>query len=118
MPNRPLKPCGRWPCPNLTTGAYCDDHPRPDQGRGGRPSAASKGYGYRWRKYRDRFLARDENRFCATGCGNLATDVDHIQAVTGPDDPLFWDEANHQALCHSCHSRKTVRDGRWGKKEG
>jgi 5-methylcytosine-specific restriction endonuclease McrA len=22
---------------------------------------------------------------------------------------LFWDAANHQALCKSCHSRKTNR---------
>jgi 5-methylcytosine-specific restriction endonuclease McrA len=23
---------------------------------------------------------------------------------------LFWDAANHQALCKSCHSRKTIRE--------
>lgn len=41
--------------------------------------------------------------------------VDHIDAVNGPDDPKFWDPDNHQALCYSCHSKKTVKeDGGFG----
>jgi len=46
------------------------------------------------------------------------TDIDHIVPVTGPDDPLFWREDNHQPLCHACHSYKTATQdgglGRWG----
>ena len=34
------------------------------------------------------------------------TDVDHIVPHRG-DPRLFWDEENWQALCHSCHSKKT-----------
>lgn len=39
-----------------------------------------------------------------------ATDVDHIKARRdgGGDD---W--SNLQALCHSCHSRKTARELGW-----
>ncbi|WP_312876112.1 HNH endonuclease [Paenibacillus alginolyticus] len=36
--------------------------------------------------------------------------VDHIIAVNGPGDPLFWKEDNHQALCQPCHSRKTIAE--------
>ena len=36
-----------------------------------------------------------------------ATQVDHIQPVLGPNDPLFWEPNNHQPLCHSHHSQKT-----------
>ena len=55
------------------------------------------------------FLA--QHPICAIlGCGQLATDVDHKIAVDGPNDPLFWEESNHQALCHSCHSEKTVKE--------
>jgi len=47
-------------------------------------------------------------------CGELgvieaATDVDHIMPHKG-DRKLFWDRSNWQALCHSCHSRKTARE--------
>lgn len=40
----------------------------------------------------------------------MATEVDHIIPVTGPDDPLFWEESNHQPLTHECHSRKTMAE--------
>ena len=58
------------------------------------------------------------NLFCVgypeKGSCHLPTmEVDHIVPVDGPQDPLFWDESNHQGLCHDCHSRKTVDDGRW-----
>jgi 5-methylcytosine-specific restriction protein A len=34
------------------------------------------------------------------------TDLDHIIPHRG-DKVLFWDKANLQVLCHSCHSKKT-----------
>jgi 5-methylcytosine-specific restriction protein A len=42
-------------------------------------------------------------------CGAPATDVDHItpKRLGGRDDM-----ANLQALCHSCHTRKTMRERR------
>lgn len=41
--------------------------------------------------------------------------VDHIKRTTGADDPQFWNPANHQGLCASCHSWKTVHvDGGLG----
>lgn len=44
-----------------------------------------------------------------------ATHVDHIVPHRG-DDRLFFDPANLQALCRSCHSSKTAKqDGRWGQ---
>ncbi|WP_341406526.1 HNH endonuclease [Luteolibacter soli] len=35
--------------------------------------------------------------------------TDHIQPINAGGDK--WDRANHQALCHSCHSKKTARFG-------
>jgi 5-methylcytosine-specific restriction endonuclease McrA len=49
---------------------------------------------------------------CACGCGQPATDVDHIvsRAAGGSDD-----HANLQSLAHGHHSRKTVlHDGGFG----
>lgn len=79
-----------------------------------RKSSTARGYGPRWQKYRKWFIR--EHPLCSVeGCGSPATDVDHIQAVTGPEDPLFWELGNHVGYCHSCHSKKTVRkDGGFG----
>ena len=77
MPRKALKPCKHPGCPRLTEGAYCDEHKPLHPDR---PSAAK--------------------RFTA------ATVVDHVIPHRG-DSHLMWDESNWQALCKSCHDRKT-----------
>jgi 5-methylcytosine-specific restriction protein A len=78
-----------------------------------RGSAASRGYGARWRKYRLAYLAAHPLCvMCAeTKHVTEATVVDHIQAHKG-DEMLFWDPANHQALCKPCHDRHAQRRDR------
>lgn len=56
-----------------------------------------------WSSRRVRVLQRD--RFICRRCGAAATDVDHIDS---PDDHSM---GNLQALCHSCHMKKTGRAG-------
>ncbi len=71
-----------------------------------RPSPEARGYTSAWRKLRAAFLA--SHPFCESpGCLNAATEVDHKLALRKGGT---HDEANLQALCRSCHSRKTVRD--------
>lgn len=70
-----------------------------------RPTAAARGYGHRWRKYREHYLRR--HPLCIR-CQRAATDVDHIIPVNGPSDPLFWPATNHQSLCGHCHKHKTA----------
>ena len=41
-------------------------------------------------------------------CGKEATDVDHVKPMADGGNP--WDKDNLQSLCHSCHSRKTMRE--------
>ena len=76
-----------------------------DHMRGG---AAERGYDGRWRKARIAFLQR--NPLCVEcmrkGVLTPATVVDHIIPHRGDKD-LFWNEENWQALCTSCHDRKT-----------
>ena len=79
-------------------------------------SSAKRGYGYRWQKLRNCFIA--QHPFCEQcmkqGRLTLATDVDHIKPHRG-DPILLFDEENLQALCHACHSRKTAsEDGGFG----
>jgi len=119
MPARALHPCATKGCPNLIPAgqAHCPAHTTQyEQDRG---SAAVRGYDARWRRLRKMFLAA--NPLCADIYGDhardgqvvAAIDVDHIlpRAAGGQDD---WD--NLQALCPSCHSKKTaIEDGRWGQ---
>jgi len=79
-----------------------------------RGTPTQRGYNYRWQQYRIAYL--QANPLCAHCKRREATQVDHIKAVNGADDPLFWEGNNHQALCSSCHSRKTIReDGGFGR---
>lgn len=76
----------------------------------------ARGYTYRWKKLRDRFIA--QHPYCEEcfrqGKIVMATDIDHIVPHKG-DRSLLYDERNLQALCHECHSRKTVtEDGGFG----
>ena len=120
MPAAPQRPC-RWPgCPALTTvGRFCpahtkDDRRQVDQQRG---TAAQRGYGHRWQKYRKTFIS--EHPICEECIkkGILTTTfaVDHIIPHNG-DQELFWDPNNHQGLCETCHNRKTAtEDGGFGR---
>lgn len=59
--------------------------------------------GAAWRKLRA--LVLREEPLCRCGCGQPATDVDHIDS-----DPTNNARGNLQGLAHSCHSRKTRRE--------
>jgi len=75
-----------------------------------RPTAAGRGYNYRWQRARLAFLA--EHPLCATCKANGLTAgaevVDHKTPHRG-DQELFWDRSNWQPLCRKCHSEKTAR---------
>lgn len=112
VPRKPLRPCNKVGCPNLTRDRYCDEHNQLnnqyDKHRG---TAAQRGYGAKWRKARIAFLS--QHPICLR-CGAIATVVDHIVPHKG-DMGLFWSMSNWQPLCKACHDRKTVKeDGGFG----
>lgn len=86
--------------------ARCDTHETERERERG--SAAERGYGTAWRKYRLRYLK--EHPLCvlceAEGRTTPATVVDHIKAAKG-DQALFWDPTNHRALCETHHNLRT-----------
>jgi 5-methylcytosine-specific restriction protein A len=85
---------------------------RPDSKRA---SSAKRGYGRKWRRLRDSFLA--DNPLCVHCLPDKVTqasDVDHIVRHKGTTDPLFWDVNNLQPLCHVCHSKKTAAENNAG----
>lgn len=80
-----------------------------------RESAAKRGYGRRWQKYRERYLR--EHPLCVMhqqqGRAVVSEVVDHIVPHKG-DHKLFWDPKNHQALCKQCHDRHKQRQEKSG----
>lgn len=102
---------------------YCD-RCRPASARAmterDRGTSAERGYGAAWARARRAYLAQHVACMDTYKRHPLvmmpATDVDHVRAVSGPEDPLFWDRSNWQALCHACHAYKTARvDGAFGR---
>ena len=63
-------------------------------------------YGRRWFILRKKFLSLYPT---CERCGKKATDVDHIRAVADyPELKFSW--GNLRALCHSCHTKRTLND--------
>ena len=62
----------------------------------------------RWKMLRAEVLR--EAAYQCNGCGQVvaALEVDHIVKHEG-DLVQFWNRANLQALCRTCHQRKTQR---------
>lgn len=118
MPRRAPRLCG---CFNVVPfGQLCDcQHAREAERKAradaARPNASERGYGSKWRREREAFLARPENRLCACGCGRVADVVDHIILHRG-DNKLFWDRKNWQPMAASpCHASKKQREEARGR---
>lgn len=84
--------------------------------RSEKKSSTARGYGYRWQKERERYLA--EHPLCVycerEGHITAATVVDHKIPHRG-DDQLFWDESNWQSLCAVHHNKdKQCEEARQG----
>lgn len=68
----------------------------------------------RWQRLRLAYLSTHPHcELCKeNGILELATDIDHLQPWRFFPD-LFWEEANHRALSHQCHSRITGLSSRF-----
>ncbi len=108
MPHRPpvLKP-NRPKLRKLDNGRSYDKN---------RPNAYRRGYTREWQKASKAFLAKnplcvkclEDNRLTPS------TTTDHIIPHDGNYE-LFWDRNNWQAMCKTCHDRKTAtEDGGFG----
>lgn len=108
MPSKPKIPCAHPNCPELVEPGekYCKQHKvlHLTENR-------SKPYNAAWRKISKQFLV--SHPLCENckknGKYTKATVVDHIIPHRG-DPELFWDSNNWQALCKSCHDKKTLKE--------
>ena len=118
MPMKPKRPCSYPGCPALTDGQYCPAHQKiinRQYEQYQRDPATRQRYGSAWRRARDRYLATHPLCEDCKGNGRLtpATEVHHILPLArgGTNE-----EGNLRALCRSCHSRTSAKDGdRWGR---
>jgi 5-methylcytosine-specific restriction enzyme A len=127
MPNKPLRPCNKIGCTNLTRDRYCEQHKHlaeqrqrtrrndKEYDKHKRNQQARAFYHSReWERLRQAALARDH--YLCQHCLQhnritRATIVDHIVPIS-----VDWSKRllldNTQSLCHPCHNRKTAEDKR------
>jgi 5-methylcytosine-specific restriction protein A len=123
MPTAPMRLCsGKGGlCRNRVTHGRCADCTRATNRQ--RTTAHARGYTSAWTAYAAQFrrnypvcgMRADGQRYpdhsACTQRGRVTTDdlaVDHIRPHTGPSDPGFFDPANLQVLCRTCHGAKTA----------
>lgn len=127
MPSALLRPCAYLGgCGALVVEGYCPDH-RP---RDTRPTATARGYGTRWLRFKEWWIAQIVQRGIAPVCGARWTGLspehsvclqqglftggrlhlDHrwpVRPAEREDAESFFDPERVQLLCPACHSRKT-----------
>lgn len=118
MPRKPKRPCSHPNCPNLTEGRFCMEHERQENKRYekyGRDPAVRRRYGRAWKRIRDSYISQHPLCEECERDGRLtkAEEVHHILPLSRGGT---HDRSNLMALCKSCHSAITARDGdRWSR---
>lgn len=106
-PYRSARPCTYPGCTELvTSGSRCGAHVEVYHKQGYRAWYQSP----EWRRIRaDQLQAQPWCEDCkARGEMTLATDVDHVIPHRG--DVKVFMSGPFRSLCHSCHSKKTIRE--------
>ncbi|QKE75929.1 HNH endonuclease [Arthrobacter citreus] len=118
MPLKPLRPCNKHGCPNLTRNSYCDEHQyikeqqdmlrakRYDQYK--RDQRSKSFYDSTlWKKVRDSVMRRDLGlcQQCKREDKVILADVVHHIVEVKVDWSKRLDKNNLEALCHSCHNK-------------
>lgn len=119
MPYKPKRPCSHPGCPKLTDGRFCEEHAKQEAQRYerfDRDPIVKKRYGRTWKRIRDKYIAM--HSLCEKCEKNdkitPSQEVHHIKPLSQGGTNA---EENLMALCMSCHSEITAREGgRWGKK--
>ncbi len=117
MPRKPKRPCSFPGCPELVEGRYCEKHQREvdrHYNRHQRDPDTAKRYGRRWRKIRKAFLTAHPLCEECKKQGKF-TPAEEVHHITPLSEGGTHDYENLMALCKSCHSRITAKEGgRWG----
>lgn len=118
MPRKPKRPCSHPSCAELTEGRFCNEHERQENKRYekyGRDPAVRRRYGRAWKRIRDSYIS--QHPLCEEcekkGKFTKAEEVHHILPLSRGGT---HERTNLMALCKSCHSAITAKDGdRWNR---
>ncbi|MDE3838650.1 HNH endonuclease [Bacillus methanolicus] len=118
MPSKPMKPCSYPRCPNLTEGAYCEQHTRvkveakaesdkeyDKKKRDLRSTAFYKSKA--WKELRE-YVYRKQYGLCQRCLKRnefVRGDIVHHIIEIKDDWDKRLDEDNLEVLCHKCHNR-------------
>jgi 5-methylcytosine-specific restriction protein A len=106
--NRPLQYCVQPGCSALVSRGRCPAHAV--QQEHARPNYVVRRWyrTLRWERLRTQVLV--DHAYTCADCSHveLELEVDHIRKHDG-DPAQFWNRANLQPLCRTCHQRKTAR---------
>ncbi len=118
MANKPLRPCNKHGCPNLTSNSYCDEHlyikVQKDMQRAKRydqykRDQRSKSFydSTLWKKVRDSVMRRDLGlcQQCKREDKITLPDVVHHIVEVKVDWSKRLDKNNLETLCHACHNK-------------
>ena len=96
-------------CPRLVTHGRCATHAQLLEQQRDNVDVRRWYRTVRWRRLRDQVLG--EAMYTCARCGHTQVNlqVDHVRPHGGHVE-RFWNRANLQALCPSCHSAKTSRE--------
>lgn len=112
MALKPLRPCRKPGCPELTRNGYCEAH-KPT--KAGRRESQEWHWMYNTPEWKNdlrptQLLLEPFCRDCAKeGRRTPATRVDHVEPHRG-DWSKFADRKNLQSLCERHHNRKTAQE--------
>lgn len=108
MPQRPLQACAVPGCGTRVPAGRCAPHAVQLEHTRRNRDVRKWYYTSAWIHLRRQVLV-DAGFTCAQ-CGQVRVDLDVDHIVKHEGDPeRFWNRANLQALCSSCHTKKTGR---------
>ena len=94
-------------CPApASRGLYCEAHRQGKTVTRTQYSPRTRNTNRTFRRLRAAYL--NTHALCAHCQRAAATVLDHVRPHRG-DTLLFWDQSNWQALCVTCHNRKTAQ---------
>mgnify|MGYP002528778381 CR=1 FL=1 len=113
MPRKAKKPC-RYPgCPNLTDGAYCDEHRKMNNreyNHTRRDPETAKRYDRNYRKVRAAYAAKHPLCEECLKHGYMVP-LDHVHHIVPLKLGGTHSEDNLMSLCRSCHEKKEAELG-------